>query len=44
MIQINLTIDYEGKLYHTNVITDPDATEEEVMMQAISQIEQQWKK
>ena len=43
MIHINLTIDYDGKLYNTNVITTNDTSDEEILQIAISQIEQQWK-
>ncbi|WP_339228452.1 BA3454 family stress response protein [Oceanobacillus sp. FSL K6-2867] len=43
MIQVNLTVDYDGKLYNTNVITTSDTTDEEILEIAISQIEQQWK-
>ncbi|WP_249872046.1 BA3454 family stress response protein [Oceanobacillus saliphilus] len=43
MIQIDLTVVYDGKLYSTNVITSRDTSEEEVMQLAISQVEQQWK-
>ncbi|WP_157087693.1 BA3454 family stress response protein [Oceanobacillus damuensis] len=43
MIQVNLTVDYEGKFYTTNVITSRDTSDEEVMQLAISQVEQQWK-
>ncbi|WP_337016999.1 BA3454 family stress response protein [Oceanobacillus massiliensis] len=43
MIQINLTVDYEGKFYTTNVIARRDTTYEEIMQLAISQVEKQWK-
>lgn len=43
MVQINLTVDYKGNFYHTNVITSRDASDEEVMQLAISQVKRQWK-
>ncbi|MGJ9457255.1 BA3454 family stress response protein [Oceanobacillus sp. CF4.6] len=43
MIQVNITIDYDGKFYTTNVITSRDTSDEEVRKLAASQIEKQWK-
>lgn len=43
MIQVNVTIDYEGQLYHTNVITKRETEQDEIMQLALNQVKRQWK-
>ncbi|RLL47790.1 BA3454 family stress response protein [Oceanobacillus piezotolerans] len=42
MIQVNVTLDYEGQLYHTNVIASRETQDEEIFELAMSQIQRQW--
>ncbi|MCM3568929.1 BA3454 family stress response protein [Neobacillus mesonae] len=44
MMQIEVTINFEGKSYLTNVIADRNTTEEEIMRLALEQVEKQWKR
>lgn len=44
MLQIEVTITFEGKSYLTNVIADGNTTDEEIMRLAFEQVEKQWKK
>ncbi|GHI00941.1 BA3454 family stress response protein [Neobacillus kokaensis] len=44
MMQIEVTITFEGKSYLTNVITDRNTSDEEIMRLAFEQVEKQWKK
>ncbi|GFZ90774.1 hypothetical protein GCM10010978_32080 [Compostibacillus humi] len=41
MIQVNVTVDYEGQTYHTNVIAAKDTKEEEILQMALHQVEKQ---
>lgn len=43
MVQINVTVQYEGRNYLTNVIASRDASEEAVAKQAMEQVRRQWK-
>lgn len=44
MIQVNVTVQFSDKYYHTNVITNRDSTDEEIFEQALNQVQKQWKK
>jgi hypothetical protein len=41
MIQVNVTVDYEGLLYHTNVITNYHVTQEKILQLALNQVKKQ---
>ncbi|RDU35754.1 BA3454 family stress response protein [Neobacillus piezotolerans] len=42
MVQVNVKVEYLGKNYMTNVITDPQASDEEIMQLALEQVKKQW--
>lgn len=42
MIQVNITLNYEGQFYHTNVITSRDTQDDEIFELAMRQIKRQW--
>ncbi|AIM15251.1 MULTISPECIES: BA3454 family stress response protein [Neobacillus] len=44
MVQIEVTITFNGKSYLTNVITDRDTSEEEILRLAFEQVQKQWAK
>ncbi|MDR6122888.1 BA3454 family stress response protein [Neobacillus rhizosphaerae] len=44
MVQIEVTITFEGRSYLTNVITNPETSNEEVLRLAYEQVQKQWKK
>ncbi|WP_413309656.1 BA3454 family stress response protein [Bacillus sp. 1P10SD] len=44
MLQIEVTITFEGKSYLTNVITNPETSNEEILRLAYEQVQKQWKK
>ncbi|MEH7106705.1 MULTISPECIES: BA3454 family stress response protein [Bacillaceae] len=44
MVQVEVTIHFEGRKYLTNVITDRETSNEEIMRLAYEQVEKQWKK
>ncbi|XJZ25648.1 BA3454 family stress response protein [Bacillota bacterium Lsc_1132] len=44
MVQINVTVQYEGKNYLTNVITTRDTSEDEIIQLALEQVKRQWEK
>ncbi|WP_156520737.1 BA3454 family stress response protein [Oceanobacillus sp. Castelsardo] len=41
MIQVNVTVDYEGQLYHTNVITNHYVTQDKILELALNQVKKQ---
>lgn len=43
MMQVNVTVTYEGKSYLTNVLTNPNTSEEEIYHLALEQVQKQWK-
>ena len=43
MVQINVTVTFEGKSYLTNVIANQNTSEEEIYRVAFEQVQQQWK-
>ncbi len=44
MVQVEVTITFEGKSYLTNVITDRNTSDEEILRLAFEQVQKQWKK
>ncbi|MGN7178225.1 molecular chaperone [Paenibacillus sp. FSL R5-0490] len=42
MKEITVTIDYEGMKYQTNIITNKEAREEEILKKAEEQVRKQW--
>ncbi|NHM31106.1 BA3454 family stress response protein [Neobacillus terrae] len=44
MVQVNITVNYEGKNYLTNVIAPKYTSEEEISRMAHQQVERQWRK
>lgn len=42
MVQVNVKVEYQGKNYMTNVITNHKASDEEIMQQALEQVKKQW--
>jgi hypothetical protein len=42
MVQVNVTVEYEGRNYLTNVLTNPHASEKEIMELALEQVKKQW--
>lgn len=41
MIQVDVTVNYDGLLYHTNVITQQDTEEEIIFQLAFDQVKKQ---
>lgn len=44
MVQVEVTITFEGKSYLTNVIADRNTSDEEIMRLAYEQVQKQWKR
>ncbi|MGG1679125.1 BA3454 family stress response protein [Neobacillus sp. NRS-1170] len=44
MVQVEVTITFEGRSYLTNVITTRETTDEEILRLAFEQVQKQWKK
>jgi hypothetical protein len=44
MVQVHVTVKYEGMCYLTNVITDRNTSDEEIFRLAYEQVQKQWKK
>lgn len=44
LVQVNVTVQYDGKNYLTNVITSNDMSEDEIFQLALEQVRQQWDK
>ncbi|KLT17401.1 BA3454 family stress response protein [Neobacillus novalis] len=44
MVQVEVTITFEGRNYLTNVITNQDTSDEEILRLAYEQVQKQWKK
>ncbi len=42
MMQINVTVNYKGKNYLTNVLADRDTSHEEILRVAFEQVQKQW--
>jgi hypothetical protein len=43
MMQVNVTVTFEGKSYLTNVLANRDTTDEEIYRLAFEQVQKQWK-
>ncbi|WP_139070003.1 BA3454 family stress response protein [Bacillus sp. FJAT-27225] len=43
MVQVNVKVEYLGRKYMTNVITNPQASDEEIMELALEQVKKQWR-
>ncbi|MED1467757.1 BA3454 family stress response protein [Bacillus salipaludis] len=44
MMQVNVTVTYQGKNYLTNVITNRDMSEEEIFQLAYQQVQKQYER
>lgn len=44
MVQVNITVIFEGKNYLTNVIAAKNTSEEEISRLAMQQVQDQWRK
>ncbi|MEH7416275.1 BA3454 family stress response protein [Neobacillus drentensis] len=44
MVQVEVTITFEGKSYLTNVIANRETSENEILRLAAEQVQKQWKK
>jgi len=44
MVQVDVTITFEGKSYLTNVITNRETSDDEILRLAFEQVKKQWKK
>ena len=44
MVQVEVTINFEGKRYLTNVITHRETSDDEIFRLALEQVQKQWKK
>ncbi|MFB5194326.1 BA3454 family stress response protein [Neobacillus sp. KR4-4] len=44
MVQVEVTVTFEGKSYLTNVITNRETSEDEIFQLALEQVQKQWKK
>lgn len=42
MVKFTVTVDFQGKVYQTNVLANRDAAQEEIMQVALSQVKKQW--
>jgi hypothetical protein len=43
MVQVNVKVTFEGKVYLTNVLANRNTSEEEIYRLAFEQVEKQWK-
>ncbi|WP_251555175.1 BA3454 family stress response protein [Neobacillus muris] len=43
MVQVEVMIQFEGKMYLTNVITESCTPDEEIQRMAYEQVQKQWK-
>ncbi|MEH7546590.1 hypothetical protein FB550_11952 [Neobacillus bataviensis] len=44
MVQVEVTITFEGKSYLTNVIAHREMSDDEILRLATEQVQKQWKK
>ncbi|MDR7240220.1 MULTISPECIES: BA3454 family stress response protein [Neobacillus] len=44
MVQVEVTVTFEGKSYLTNVIANRETSEDEIFQLALEQVQKQWKK
>jgi hypothetical protein len=43
MLQVNVKVLYDGKEYLTNVLANPNTTDEEIYRLAYEQVQKQWR-
>jgi hypothetical protein len=44
MVQVEVTVTFEGKSYLTNVIANRETSDAEIFQLALEQVQKQWKK
>jgi hypothetical protein len=44
MVQVEVTVTFEGKSYLTNVIAKRETSDDEIFQLALEQVQKQWKK
>ncbi|PGY14245.1 hypothetical protein SAMN05444673_4601 [Bacillus sp. OV166] len=44
MVQVEVTVTFEGKSYLTNVIANRETSDDEIFQLALEQVQKQWKK
>jgi hypothetical protein len=44
MVQVEVTVTFEGKSYLTNVIANQETSDDEIFQLALEQVQKQWKK
>ncbi|NHC38868.1 BA3454 family stress response protein [Bacillus sp. MM2020_1] len=44
MVQVEVTVTFEGKSYLTNVIANRETSEDEIFQLALEQVQKQWRK
>ena len=44
MVQVEVTVTFEGKSYLTNVMAHRETSEDEIFQTALEQVKKQWKK
>jgi hypothetical protein len=44
MVQVEVTVTFEGKSYLTNVIANRETSDDEIFQLALKQVQKQWKK
>ncbi|MBT2723567.1 BA3454 family stress response protein [Bacillus sp. ISL-46] len=44
MVQVEVTVTFEGKSYLTNVIANRETSDDELFQLALEQVQKQWKK
>jgi hypothetical protein len=44
MVQVEVTVTFEGRSYLTNVIAHRETSEDEIFQLAFEQVQKQWKK
>jgi len=43
MVQVEVTVTFEGKSYLTNVIANRETSDDEIFQLALEQVQKQWK-
>lgn len=42
MVKVDVTVNFKGRNYLTNVITHPETSHEEILQLAFEQVQKQW--
>ncbi|WP_285768604.1 BA3454 family stress response protein [Peribacillus sp. SI8-4] len=42
MVKVTVKVDYKGKSYQTNVLTEPNANQAQILQKALDQVQKQW--